>query len=96
MVANTLLLLPTAFSPNGDGVNDVFRITKWLNIKKLEFFNIYNRWGELVFSTDDINAGWEGTYKNYPQNTSSFTWAIKAEDYDGNLILKKGIVTLVR
>ncbi len=96
VIANTLLLLPTAFSPNGDGVNDVFRITKWLNIKKLEFFNIYNRWGELVFSTDDINAGWDGTYKNYPQNTSSFTWAIKAEDYDGNLILKKGIVTLVR
>lgn len=96
VIANTLLLLPTAFSPNGDGVNDVFRIAKWLNIKKLITFNVYNRWGELVFTTDDINAGWDGNYKNYPQPTSSFTWAVKAEDYDGNEIVKKGIVTLIR
>ena len=96
VIANTLLLLPTAFSPNGDGVNDLFRISKWLNIKKLITFNVYNRWGEVVFSTSDINAGWDGNYKNYPQPTSSFTWAIKAEDYDGNEIMKKGIVTLIR
>jgi gliding motility-associated-like protein len=89
-------LLPTAFSPNGDGVNDVFRISKWLNIEKLESFNIYNRWGELVFNTLDIDAGWDGTYKNYPQPTCSFDWVVKAKDYDGNIIIKSGIVTLIR
>lgn len=96
VIGNTLLLLPTAFSPNGDGVNDVFRISKWLNIEKLESFNIYNRWGELVFNTLDIDAGWDGTYKNYPQPTSSFDWVVKAKDYDGNIIIKSGIVTLIR
>lgn len=89
------LLLPTAFTPNGDGVNDVFRILN-TNIKLLNF-SIYNRWGELVFSTSDINEGWDGVYKDVAQPMSTFVWTC---DYviskTGKRKSAKGNVTLVR
>jgi gliding motility-associated-like protein len=59
------LLVPTGFSPNGDGVNDLFRILN-TNIK-LNNLSIYNRWGNLVFSTANITEGWDGTYQNTEQ-----------------------------
>lgn len=96
VLKNTLLLLPTAFSPNGDGVNDVFRIVQFFNLKRLDLFNIYNRWGELVFSTDDVNQGWDGTLKSRPQPTSTFVWIVKGIDYDDQEITQKGNVTLIR
>jgi gliding motility-associated-like protein len=96
VVKNTLLLLPTAFSPNGDGVNDIFRIVKFLNLKTLVSFNIYNRWGELVFSTDDVNEGWDGTFRSRPQPTSSFVWVVKGLDFDDQEFIQKGNVTLIR
>jgi gliding motility-associated-like protein len=96
VVKNTLLLLPTAFSPNGDGINDIFRIVKFLNLKTLVSFNIYNRWGELVFSTDDVNEGWDGTFRSRPQPTSSFVWVVKGLDFDDQEFIQKGNVTLIR
>jgi gliding motility-associated-like protein len=92
----TILLLPTAFSPDGNGVNDIFRITKWLNILSLETFEIYNRWGEMVFSTSDINAGWDGTFNGREQPLSVYSWIVKARDYEGNDVVKTGNVTLLR
>ncbi|MEI6312592.1 MAG: PKD domain-containing protein [Bacteroidota bacterium] len=96
VIKNSLLLVPTAFTPNGDGVNDIFRIVKYFNIKKLVSFNIYSRWGELVFSTDDINTGWDGSYKARPQPSSTFVWVVKGIDYDDQEITEKGNVTLIR
>lgn len=66
------LLLPTAFSPNGDGINDVFRILN-TNIT-LKNFEIYNRWGELVFKTSDIQSGWNGIYKGVEQAAGVYVW----------------------
>lgn len=94
--SNTVLLLPNAFSPNGDGVNDIFRISKYLNIQKLESFNIYNRWGELVYTTSNLEDGWNGVYKNLAQPLGVYTWYIKAIDYENNTIIKKGEMTLLR
>lgn len=96
VLVNSLLLLPTGFSPNGDGVNDVFHIVKYFNIKKLNAFDIYNRWGELVFTTDDVEQGWDGIYKGRPQPTSTFVWVIKGIDFDDKEFIQKGNVTLVR
>jgi gliding motility-associated-like protein len=96
VVPYTLLLVPTAFTPNGDGVNDIFRIVRYLNIEKLEEFAIYDRWGEKVFSTDIITDGWNGTYKGHAEDMGVYVWYVKALTYDGQEIFKKGNVTLVR
>ena len=96
VIGQTVLQLPTAFSPDGNGVNDIFRISKWLNIEHLDVFEIYNRWGEKIFSTTDINGGWDGTFNGREQPQSVYVWTIKAIDYDGNEILKSGNVTLLR
>lgn len=89
------LLLPTAFSPNGDGLNDEFRILN-SNIKLLAF-NIYNRWGERVFTTGNQRIGWDGTFKNEAQDIGVYTWSA---DYivtgSGKQKSAKGNVTLVR
>lgn len=92
----TILNLPTAFSPNGDGINDVFHIINWLNIDRLKDFSVYNRWGEKVFSTTDIHEGWDGTFKNTKQPMSTYAWMVTALSKDGIEILRKGNVTLVR
>jgi gliding motility-associated-like protein len=89
------LLVPTAFSPNNDGVNDVFRILN-TNIKLLNLA-IYNRWGEQVFYSTDILDGWDGIYKGIPQPMGTFVWAC---DYEilktGKRKTAKGNVTLLR
>ena len=89
------LLLPTAFTPNGDGFNDVFRILN-TNIKLLNF-SIYNRWGEMVFSTTDITEGWDGVYKDVPQPMSTFVWTCEyVITKTGKRKSAKGNVTLLR
>jgi gliding motility-associated-like protein len=92
----TLILIPTAFSPNGDGVNDIFRIIKVLNIENLEEFAVYDRWGEKVFSTDVITDGWNGTYKGHNQPLGVYVWMVRGLTYDNQEITKSGNVTLVR
>lgn len=92
----TLLLVPTAFSPDGNGENDIFRIVKYLNIKSLQEFAVYDRWGQKVYSTDIITDGWNGQYKGHPQDMGVYVWYVKALTYDNEYVFKKGNVTLVR
>jgi gliding motility-associated-like protein len=88
--------VPTAFTPNGDGVNDVVYVAGW-GIKKLNYFKIFNRWGELVFETDDITVGWDGTYKGVPQNTETYVYEVSVLPYiDNKPLTKKGAVKLLR
>ncbi|MES2779873.1 MAG: PKD domain-containing protein, partial [Bacteroidota bacterium] len=93
---NTFLLLPTAFSPNGDGVNDIFRIARYLNIDKLKDFSVYNRWGEMVFYTTNINDGWDGVYKSVEQELGVYVWQVVAQTKDFEEVVRKGNVTLLR
>lgn len=90
-----VLLIPTAFSPNLDGKNDVFKIMKHLNIRKLRHLKVYNRWGSEVFSTDNINEGWNGFYKDQPSPSGVYVWYVEAETYDNEVISKTGNVTLI-
>jgi gliding motility-associated-like protein len=92
----TILMLPTGFSPNGDGVNDVFKIVRHLNIDKLKDFSVFNRWGEMIFTTTNINEGWNGTYKNREQELGVYVWQVVALTQDAEEIVRKGNVTLVR
>jgi len=87
--------LPTAFTPNGDGKNDVLYVRGW-GIKKLLEFRIYNRWGNEVFYTDDINKGWDGTYKGKMQPVDSYVYFVKAEFWDGTIKTKNGTIILLR
>jgi gliding motility-associated-like protein len=96
ILPETSLDVPTAFTPNGDGINDIVFVKGW-GIKKLLEFNIYNRWGELVFSTTDIDTGWDGYYKGVLQNVETYAWTAKVETYlSGKQITKKGFVKLLR
>lgn len=88
--------VPTAFSPNGDGINDEF-FAKGHNIAKFEIW-IFNRWGEVVFYSDNINEPWLGEYDSgghYVKN-NTYTYRIKAVGIRGNAKEKTGMITLVR
>lgn len=92
----TSIDVPTAFTPNGDGHNDLVFVRGW-GIKDLLEFKIYNRWGELVFISGDINEGWDGTYKGVPQGTETFAYTARVETYvEGRIIEKKGFIKLLR
>lgn len=92
----TLLAFPTGFSPNGDGVNDIAKIIKYLNIEKLIDFTIYDRWGEIVFKTEDISKGWDGTYKGRDVEIGMYAWMINAQTKDNEKITKSGNITIIR
>lgn len=87
--------VPSAFTPTGDALNDLFRPVA-LGIRSLESFRVYNRWGELVYSTRIINQGWDGRWKGQPQNAGTYVWYVEATDYKGQKITKKGSVILIR
>jgi gliding motility-associated-like protein len=87
--------VPTAFSPNGDGLNDVFRAIP-VGIASTEYFRIFNRYGETVFLTSDIRRGWDGTYKGIPQPVGNYVWVLKGKGGNGRVVAMSGNVVLVR
>jgi gliding motility-associated-like protein len=89
------LYVPDAFTPNSDGKNDVFGPIP-IGIRSLNFFKIYNRLGQLIYSTNVQKQGWDGTFKGQPQDADVFVWMAEAVDYLGKVIFKKGSVTLIR
>jgi gliding motility-associated-like protein len=90
-----VLIMPNAFSPNHDGVNDVFRIKHPWYIKEFHLV-IFNRWGEKVFETSDPYRGWDGNFKTQAQPTGAYVWAITLTDKDGQKESSKGVVVLTR
>jgi gliding motility-associated-like protein len=89
------VFVPTAFTPNGDGKNDkIYPIS--VGIKKINYFSIYNRWGELVFTTTVDRAGWDGTISGRTQDSGVFVWMVSAVDYTGRAVFLKGTVALIR
>lgn len=89
------IYMATAFTPNNDGRNDRF-IPYPVGIKQLNYFRIYNRWGQLLFSTTALHQGWDGTFGGAEQATGAYTWVIQAVTHDNRVITKKGTVTLIR
>ena len=87
--------VPTAFTPGTDGLNDIFKPIP-LGIKRIEFFKVFNRYGELVYSTSSIGQGWNGKHKGMDQSTGTFVWEVSAEDYTGRKVYRKGTVILIR
>ncbi|MFT3981890.1 MAG: PKD domain-containing protein [Ferruginibacter sp.] len=89
------LLVPTAFSPDGDGLNDVFRPIV-IGMRSLDAFRVYNRWGQLVFTTTQPGYGWNGEFKGQPQAAGTYVWYAEGVTYLGRKIEKKGSVILIR
>lgn len=87
--------LPTAFTPLGHESNQKVHV-RGMGIRNLLQFRIYNRWGEEVFFTDDINEGWDGYYNGELQNIDTYVYYVEAEMYDGNVVSKKGNILLMR
>lgn len=88
-------MVPNAFSPNGDGINDVFRIAG-TTYQKIREFNIFNRLGQRIFSTMDPRSGWDGSQKGIPCDAGTYYYLIKLDYPDGTTKTYKGDVTLVR
>jgi gliding motility-associated-like protein len=88
-------LVPTAFTPNADGLNDELRISNAPVIDQLIAFEIYDRWGNRVFVTDDLNGTWDGSYGGSPLNPGTYLWRV---NYwcNGRENVTMGEVTLLR
>ncbi|MFT3827389.1 MAG: gliding motility-associated C-terminal domain-containing protein [Chitinophagaceae bacterium] len=89
------IFVPNAFTPNGDGKNDVIRPI-YVGISQVNFFRLYNRWGQLVFSTTQTTKGWDGTLGGVQQSSGTFVYMVQGVDYTGRVISKRGTVILVR
>jgi len=87
--------VPTGFSPNNDGNNDLLQTYIGGNVEDF-LFVIYNRWGEKIFETDDRLSLWDGTYKGVELSTSVFVYKINVQYIDGTTEVKGGNITLVR
>lgn len=89
------IYVPSGFSPNGDGLNDILKPLA-LGMKTIEYFMIYNRWGQLLYSTSAFGEGWNGTFGGKPQDTGTFIWRAAGIDYLNKRHEKKGTVVLIR
>ena len=93
--------VPTAFSPNGDGVNDAFKPNFKMDYIKIEDydFRVYNRWGSLVFMSKDVSTGWDGTYRGQISVSDVYIWSITVRvRLNGSVQVKQlsGDVSIVR
>lgn len=91
----TEVFVPKGFTPNRNGANDVLRPIL-VNIPQIRYFRVYNRWGQLVYETNIIGAGWDGTYRGAPQPTETYTWIFEGVDTEGRVIKAGGKTILVR
>ncbi len=86
--------VPNAFSPNGDGRNDIFRPIP-SGIASTDYFRVFNRFGELLFETKEWLKGWDGTYRGKQQPIGTYVWMVKGKDYNGRVIEMKGTVLII-
>lgn len=89
------LIVPNGFSPNGDGQNDLFGIGFQKGLI-LEEMMVFDRWGDLVFQTNDVTTGWNGIHNGTPASIGNYVYLIRGKTLEGDPFLHKGNVTLLR
>lgn len=89
------IFVPSAFTPNGDGLNDVLRPIG-VGISQFNYFRIYNRWGQLVFSSRNQQEGWDGTTNGRMQSAATYVYIAQGVDYTGRVVNTRGSFTLIR
>ncbi len=87
--------LPTAFTPNGDGLNDVAK-PYLVGMKGLKSFSVFNRWGNRIFYTTTYGQGWDGRFGGVTQNSGVYVWILEFFDEDNKTRVEKGTITLIR
>ena len=87
------IFVPNAFAPSGR--NKILRPVP-VGISKLEYFRVYNRWGQVVFQTAEAGKGWDGTVAGKLQDGGTFVWMVQGKDYTGKTVTKKGTAVLIR
>lgn len=93
---NATLFLPQAFTPNFDGNNDQYIVLNPKEIKEINYLKVYNRWGELIFQTDDKNKGWDGIYQGDIQENGMYTYHVEYTGYDLITKFKQGFLMLLK
>lgn len=91
----TIVDMPDAFTPNGDGINDVLYVLNH-SVSELYEYSIYNRWGQRIFTTNNVNVGWDGTANGVEQEIGSYVYVVRGRGLEGKDFELKGNVTLIR
>lgn len=89
------VFIPNAFTPNGDRTNDLLRPIA-AGMAHIELFQVFNRWGQMVFSTTINEHGWDGNIAGKPQPSGTYVWVVKAVDHTGTPYISRGTVLLIR
>ena len=89
------IFVPGAFTPNGDGHNDMLRVLP-VSIKALSYFRVYDRFGQLVFNSANLGGGWDGSFNGHQMPAGIYVWAAGGIDYTGRAVERKGTVLLIR
>ena len=89
------IFVPTGFTPNSDGKNDLLKPTV-VGITQQFYFSVYNRWGQLIFFTNEIGKGWDGTWNGAAQPSGAYVFVAEGKDYLGKKITKTGTAVLIR
>ena len=87
--------MPNVFTPNGDGLNDVFRVKYPFTVRSF-LFTVYNRFGQKMFETTDMTKGWDGNYQSQPQPMGSYVWLIQLTADTKPAQSYKGVINLIR
>ena len=88
------IFIPNAFTPNGDGLNDVLKVYSYL-IKDMHFM-VFNQWGEKIFESRNQSVAWDGTYRGKVQPSGVYMYVCRMTLKDGQVVTKKGAINLVR
>jgi gliding motility-associated-like protein len=93
--SGSTIYVPNTFSPNGDGQNDVLRVLG-PGVASVKLFRVFNRWGQMIFSSSDTNVGWDGTFNGTELNPGVYMYYMDVECINGQRSIKKGDVTLLK
>ncbi len=89
------ILAPSIFSPNSDGKNDFFNIIS-INLQELSYLKVYNRWGNLIFETNDLNLGWDGKYNGLKQPIGAYVYIAEGIGLDQQAVVVDGRFILAK
>jgi gliding motility-associated-like protein len=89
------IIVPNAFTPNGDGHNDVLRAIA-VGMKEFRYFTVFSRWGQQVFTTSNASVGWDGTLNGRPMAAGGYVWVAGGVDYTGKTVQRRGVAILLR
>ncbi len=87
--------VPSAFTPNNDNLNDIIKVEGW-GIEQLVYFRVFNISGTLLFESNNIDIGWDGTFKGSPQPIGIYNYVVKVKSFNSDFLYKKGSINLIR